>query len=168
MSFFIISWTIVTGTMTLVSGTLYLRERFKYVSARPKWLQFRKSDIGKDIELLVKKLGQIGNWMDNSEETGPLRDEIRHDILGIEWKVWKETYSHFALRLGDEEHIKLALRNLSQVQGKTAIERALKSIEEKRHDIVRPPSKEVKKLIDAVQKELEEMLQLEKAGNLKG
>lgn len=162
-------FTIFCGMLTIVTSSLYLHERYKYVSDRPKFAWLRKclrieeSDIGKDIELLVKKLAQVGEWMDNSEEKGPLTDEIRHDIGDVEWRVWKETYSYFALYSKDEELKKLALRNLSQVQGKKAIQRALKHLKGmKDESIVLVPSEEVKELTDAVLKELEELLILEK------
>lgn len=155
-------WAVVTGTVTLTTGTLYLLERYKYVSARPKWLRgLRKPDIGNDIRLLVKKLAQVGDWMDNLEGENPLKQEIRHDIGDVEWKVWKETYSYFALHSKDEELVKLALRNLSQVQGREAIMRALKYITEKKDDIVKVPSNEVGKLIDAVLAELNELLKIQ-------
>ncbi len=157
---FLTVWTMVTGSMTLVTGFLWLQEKYKYVSARPTWLRLRKTDIAKDIQLLVKKLAQVGEWMDNAERTGPLREEIRRDIGDVEWKVWKETYSYFALQSKNNDLVKLALRNLSQVQGRNAIARAVKAIIAKRDDLVEPPSKDIKELIDAVLKELEELLHL--------
>lgn len=162
MRLYSIVWSFSTGSLTIVVSILYLCERFKYVSARPRWLRFRSSDIGKDIKLLVKKLAQVGEWIDNSEETGPLKDEIRHDIGGIEWRVWIETYSYFALRSEDEELKKLALRNLSQVQGEKAVQRALKHLKGMKAGFVAiPASKEVQELTDAVIKELEELYRLE-------
>lgn len=150
------SIVIVSVIVNLVVSVLYLRERYEYTSVPPRWLLSRESNIGEDIERLVRKLAQIGEWMDNSEKTDPLTDEIRRDIGNVEWRVWKETYSHFALRSNVKEDIKLALRNLSQVQGEKAIRRALKHLRGIKDEFdTMPSSEEVKELAEAVIKELE-------------
>ena len=161
MMFILWSIVVISVIVNLVVCFLYIRGRYEYTSVRPKWLLSRESDIGKDIERLVEKLAQIGEWMDNSEQTGSLTDEIRRDIGDVEWRVWKETYSYFALRSKDEELKKLALRNLSQVQGAKAIRRALKylkGIKDESESDTMLPSEELKGLSEAVIGELEDLL----------
>ena len=163
----IILWSIVTTVsviLNLIVSILYLRERFRYVSVRPKWLRLKKSDIGKDLKRLAKKLAQIEEWL-SSIGSNIITNEIRSDMWRIGSKVKLEGLSYATLHSSDIDEVKMALRNLSQVEGREPIRRAIQVVEGVKSYPLYESSNELVDLVEAVLKELHELLQLEKTKN---
>ena len=165
----IIVWSIVvvvSVVLNLVVSILYLRERFRYISGCPRWLRLEKSDIGKDLKRLANKLAQIEEWL-SSIGSNIITDEIRSDMWRIGSKVKLEGLSYVALHSSDIEKVKMALRNLSQIQGQEAVKRAIEVIEGVKSYPLYTSSKELIDLVKAVLRELRELLKIEEEGKLK-
>jgi len=153
-------WTFLTGSITLITGFLWLHEKYKYVSLRPRLLRFKKRNIGKDLKILAKKLGQFEEWL-SSLDSNIITDELMYDMWRIGSKVKLEGLSYVALHSSNIEEVKMALRNLSQVQGKESVKRAIKVIEGVKNYPLYTSSKGLIDLVNDVLKELRELLQLE-------
>jgi len=164
-----IFWSIVviaSVILNLVVSILYLRDRFRYISVRPKWLRLQRPNIGKDLKRLARKLAQIQEWL-SSIVSNIITDEIGADIWRVGSKVKLEGLSYVALHSSDIDEVKMALRNLSQVQGLDAIERAIQVIEGVKRYPLYTSSPELIDLVEAVLSELRELLQLEEDNNIK-
>jgi len=160
-------WSTVMGAsviLNLVVSILYLRERFRYISGRPRWLRLEKSDIGKNLKRLANKLAQIEEWL-SCTGSNILTDEISSDMWRIGSKVKLEGLSYVALHSSDIEKVKMALRNLSQIQGREAVKRAIDVIEGVKSYPLYASSKELIDLVRAVIRELRELLKLEEAAD---
>jgi hypothetical protein len=156
---------VVSVVLNLVVSVLYLRERFRYIPGRPRWLRLDKSDIGKDLKHLANKLAQIEEWL-SSIGSNIFTDEISSDMWRIGSKVKLEGLSYVALHSSDIEKVQMALRNLSQIQGREAIKRAIDVIEGVKSYPLYKSSKELIDLVRTVLRELQELLKLDEEGNL--
>ena len=80
----------------------------------------------KNLERLVKTLGKVQLWLGYSQSE--MIEKIQNHLNKIQWSIWTEALPYIAIYSKNEKDRCLALRNLSQVEGKGSIECAIDTI----------------------------------------